>query len=965
MLKPTKKSKSINFRIVIPVMLITFLQSIVILSILNFGVGKNTLTDSLIDNFKTNVNIRKNYIEVSMYNKWSNLDGSITEIIYNTDSFLNEKGITANELLSNEKYSNEYLKAQAEVIPNTIVQNHVTNSFFILNNNGLENDDKKMLFLRSKNPIRGSNNEIDVLYAPYNVIDYYYRHGYGLGKDVYTSTIKDIKDLKFYENPLKTIINNKSFSNQQCAYWSCDLKIEEDKILTYSIPIIYNGVVIGVFGIGITEQYLRTTIAQLNKGDNLNVSLLRKNELEITGSFNAFMDYSIPDISTIELKKEDYQDIYSFQKDKQKEFYFEEKLNLYNEANIYSDEWYVVGILPRDTVLKTRITAYKQVGIIYFAGFIVTVLAILYITNVISRPIKKVAHNINEKTISNIPMTNIKEVDMLLSKMSYYFEKSLQLNQKLNRLIEDSNTNLAIAEFSIEENLVTTTSKFYSMLNMAYDEKPISSEEFIDRIIAIKDNILSSTLPINKINETLLTMSGEYALLLDDRYLRLKIVTSNDGAFATLIDLTAEYQEKRKIEYERDYDILTGLLNRRGLLSIINSSIANNPNSAIFMIDIDHLKQINDELGHEVGDNYIKVVGNYLFKLSKKYKGLYPSHISGDEYILYLEDAKMVNEVAKDIENMKNAYLNLHSKKVYISLSCGVAINDGSLSYDELRRRADFTMYTVKKTYKNKVAFFDNEAYDLYQKENTLREKLDQLITTNTLDFAYQPIVDIKSGEILGYEALMRPQIEELKLPNKVLELAKKYNKLYEIEYLTLFNATEKFIKSNNKKLLFINSIASQMLVEEDVKVFDGKYHQIFDRIVFEIIEEDFGGDEVFERKTSTMKSKNLNFAIDDYGTGFNNIGMILDYNPKYIKIDGSLIHNINNDAKKKQFAKSIILFCKENNILVIAESVETYEELKCIKELGADYVQGYFIAKPNFEIIDLEKSIKELIKKA
>ena len=211
----------------------------------------------------------------------------------------------------------------------------------------------------------------------------------------------------------------------------------------------------------------------------------------------------------------------------------------------------------------------------------------------------------------------------------------------------------------------------------------------------------------------------------------------------------------------------------------------------------------------------------------------------------------------------------------------------------------------------------------------------------------------------------MRPKVEEFKCPLAVIEYAKKYNKLYDIEYITIFKATEKYLKYNCNKKLFINSISSQILSDKDFDIYRQKYENIFSNIVVEIIEEDFGENGIIDRKTNIFRKYNVNYAIDDYGTGFNNIGMILDYTPRYIKLEGSLVRGIDKDSKKLQFTRSIINFCKENNILVIAESVETIEELKAVKSLGADYVQGYLVAKPNLEIKDISDEMKKLVREA
>ncbi len=175
--------------------------------------------------------------------------------------------------------------------------------------------------------------------------------------------------------------------------------------------------------------------------------------------------------------------------------------------------------------------------------------------------------------------------------------------------------------------------------------------------------------------------------------------------------------------------------------------------------------------------------------------------------------------------------------------------------------------------------------------------------------------------------------------------------------------APETFFSTNSDKKLFINSISSQVLNDEDLSHFVEAYKDKLDRFVVELIEEDMGQNKVIQRKIEFFNQYNITYAIDDYGTGYNNIGMILSYTPEFVKIEGSLIRNIDKDEKKQRLAKSILSYCSINHIKVVAESVETVEELKMVKDLGVDYVQGFLLAKPEFEIKDLPEEKKELLR--
>ncbi len=954
--------RTIQLRILIPMLILTLIQSIILVLILYFGVARTTLNEALINNFESNVNIRKNYMESSMYNKWSNLEYVYDSIISNTKDYLDDNNITINEVLEDTNNRKKLLMYQADLISDIIMRNHVTNSFIILNSN---DENKDMIFLRTMSPTKENIKEIEVLAAPFDVIKHYYSQGCLMNSNVYEFKYSDLNNFDFFRKPIENTRLISSSEKREYGIWNSDLIIEESRLLTYSIPLFFENNVIGVVGIGLTRNYLQSSMYQINKGDNLNIGLIRKYNNEIQNVFSAYLDYSIPEISDINLEKTDFTNIYSFDNNGTIEYYYEEELKLYNDnENNNSEGWYIVGIIPMNVLFSASKLAINQVMLIYIISFVAINLIIFLITIFIIRPIRKVSRSINEENILDIPKTKIYEVDVLLSKLSIYFEKNLEINNKINRLIEDTNMNIALAEYSIEDNIVNTTSKFYSMLGINYEGTTVMLGEFKLKVLNIFDNIISSTISMKDIENNIFSVSGEFLLNINDNFIQFKTNVSSKGCVITLIDLTDEYKEKKKIEYERDYDVLTGLLNRRGFSLKVESLIKRNNPGALYMIDIDNLKMINDDYGHDFGDEYINIVGNYLLDIHKKYANLYASHISGDEYILYLDNPinNQIEEIGEEISNIKDIYFEAYTKRIYVSLSCGIAISNGELSLSELKKRADFTMYTVKKSGKNKIAYFDNNAYKQYINENSLHDKLIQLINDKCIDYAYQPIVDIHTGEVLGFEALMRPTIDEFKSPIDVIDYAKKYNRLYDIEKLTIFTALEKFVKSNINKKVFINSISSQQLSESDLSIIIEKYKDYFNNIVIEIIEEDFGETDILKSKTSSLKNLNINYAIDDYGTGFNNIGMILNYSPKYIKLDCLLVREINIDNKKLMFAKSLIEFCKKNNILVIAEGVETIEELKCVKEAGADYVQGYLIAKPNLEIKDIPLEIKKLI---
>lgn len=953
-----KIHQTINFKIFVPSFVILILESAVILLLLIFEIGANTLNVSLINSFESSVNIRKNYMESSMSNKWTNISNFYDSFVSTTETYLKDNDLSIDELLSSKKETNALLLQQTSIFPEMIEKNHVNDAFLVLDTS--YSDDKDMIYLRNKNPLKSGNSEIEVIYSPYSVFNSYYEDGFGLATDVDTNKYINIKDKDFFETPFYY----STYHENSIGYWACTLNVSSNRVLTYSLPIRLNNKTIGVIGIGLTEQYLRNYISSISKGDSLNIALIRAKDDKKISAFQAFVDYSLPDLANTNLTETSYSDVYTFTNDGENIFYFEEEINVYNGESPFEDNWYVVGVSPVNAVLATSNKFSMQVNIVVGVTFVVSVIAFVFTSELLSRPIRRVSKAMNNENVNKIPHTNIYEVDTLLDEIQESFENNVELNDKVARIIEDSSSKMAFFEYSAKEDEITTTPTFYKILGLDYSNGKISGNSFVYRLRKRERAIQSMT--YETIDKRVLSESGTISFLIGNRYIKLKINLTSNGSFATLIDSTEEYLVKKEIEKERDNDMLTGLLNRRGFMNAIEDVFDNSKNGSLFMIDVDNLKLINDRYGHEFGDKYLKTIGAYFNKISANYHNLLTAHISGDEFIFYLYDYASQNEERKLIEELRGVAkesISYKGKEILISFSCGVCHHEGNINFEETRNRADYAMYEAKRSGKNQIFIFNDEEYEKYKKENILGDELNNIISNNLIDYAYQPIVDIHNGEVLGYEALMRPTIQGMS-PLKVIEAAKKYNRLYDIEYMTMFNSTKRYIESGTDKRLFINSISSQLLSDVAWEDFLKNNKDILDKLVIEIIEEDFGQNDIMKRKATILENNKISYAIDDYGTGFNSIAMILDFAPKYIKIEGSLIRGIDKDEKKKQLTKTIVSYCKVNGIKVVAEAVETKEELKYVKEIGCDYVQGYLVAKPKFVIEDLSEETKELIRK-
>ena len=269
-----------------------------------------------------------------------------------------------------------------------------------------------------------------------------------------------------------------------------------------------------------------------------------------------------------------------------------------------------------------------------------------------------------------------------------------------------------------------------------------------------------------------------------------------------------------------------------------------------------------------------------------------------------------------------------------------------------MKKYADFSMYQVKKSTKGNLAEFDKALYEDEKHDRQMHLEFYQLIEKEQLTYHFQPILSAKNGEIIAYEALMRSQLATLKNPEIILKIAREENKLEDVERICIFKSTETFDQLRKNKLvkedalLFINSIASVSLNDEDRERFHHYFSHIQSQIVVEVTEEENMSEEALIRKRETEGFSGM-FALDDYGSGYNTKINLLNLNPKYIKIDLTIVRDIDKDFDKQQIVSNIVEYTHQRDAYIIAEGNETKEELLKVLELGVDYLQGYYLSYP------------------
>ncbi len=251
--------------------------------------------------------------------------------------------------------------------------------------------------------------------------------------------------------------------------------------------------------------------------------------------------------------------------------------------------------------------------------------------------------------------------------------------------------------------------------------------------------------------------------------------------------------------------------------------------------------------------------------------------------------------------------------------------------------------------------------------ESELIEQVKNILDNNAFDYKFQPIVSARDGQIYAYEALMRSRGKKIE-PLTIVKYAEMLGRLSDIERSTFVNVLDIFKKKKDAfegKMIFINSIPGVKIDDATHLKISQELRQISGRVVVELTEKAELDDEELASIKAEYKADGVEMAVDDYGTGYSNVSNLLRYMPKYVKIDRALLSNIQDDMQKQHFVREIVEFSHENNIMALAEGVETKEELATVIKMGVDLIQGFYTARPSYEPVnEIDRSVvKEILR--
>lgn len=428
--------------------------------------------------------------------------------------------------------------------------------------------------------------------------------------------------------------------------------------------------------------------------------------------------------------------------------------------------------------------------------------------------------------------------------------------------------------------------------------------------------------------------------------------------------------ENEKLESSLIRDPLTGLYNYKGftqnedgLLYRIKGN--GEENIRALAVDIKNLAKINDKDGRAAGDKAIVHLGKILqvsfdegnvFSFGNGEMIVLDSKSESDKTTL----EEFIAEARKQLTEFSIAQKYSEPVDFYYGYAEGKA-EDGS-SFEKIASIA----LANKNAYKVRIKSLSDENDSVIDSQKQA-ERVSEILDHNRIKYFFQPIVNAHTGDIFAYEALMRADVEPYIPPQTVIKYAELFGRLYDVEAATFRNVLGIIDKRGDEfcedSKIFINSIPGQHLNLEDLDGIGNILEVQGNRVVVEFTEENELSDvELSELKTRYGRMGMEN-AIDDYGTGYSNVSNLLRYMPRYLKIDRSLLTEIHKSPHKQHFVKDIISFCEENDILSLAEGIETQEELATVIFLGIDLIQGYYTGRPTEKIVKaIDPEIKEVI---
>lgn len=463
---------------------------------------------------------------------------------------------------------------------------------------------------------------------------------------------------------------------------------------------------------------------------------------------------------------------------------------------------------------------------------------------------------------------------------------------------------------------------------------------------------------INKMKYKLVENNEELSQLYEE------LSATEEELRAQVTDISDAHEQleeySTKLHHLAYHDTLTGLYNRLYLYEEIGYKLMEDSyEGALYFIDLDNFKFVNDALGHNIGDELLIAISNRLLTLTSPNISLI--RLGGDEFVFFasrIRSKEVAEHFAAKIINIFASNFDIKENRLSVTVSIGIAMfPENGLSVDKLLRNSDMAMYKVKNNGKNGYYFFNNQLKEELMERINIEKNFKNALENKEFEIYYQPQIQIGSDNIDGFEALIRWHSKELGMlsPVKFISVAEETGFITVLGAWILKTACNTVANLNQKLNQSFNvsvNISVIQLVQDDfvkvVKKVLKETNLLPELLELEITESVImESQELVTEKIKILRNLGIKIAIDDFGTGYSSLSYLRNIPITTLKIDKLFVDDIGNPQSNTDVTDTIIDLGHKMNLTIVAEGVETKEQLTYLKENGCDKIQGYFYSKP------------------
>ncbi|HEX8550799.1 MAG TPA: EAL domain-containing protein [Abditibacteriaceae bacterium] len=446
-------------------------------------------------------------------------------------------------------------------------------------------------------------------------------------------------------------------------------------------------------------------------------------------------------------------------------------------------------------------------------------------------------------------------------------------------------------------------------------------------------------------------------------------VDGDDGKPARMAgsqsDISLQVEANEQLERNAFYDSLTGLPNRALFLNLMSRALGRSRRSpdyrfAVLFMDLDRFKLVNDSLGHARGDEFLVAVARRLESCLRP--GDTAARLGGDEFTVLLDDIGDAGAAARIVERIQSEIIkpfDVGGHEVFPTSSIGIALSGPAYHHpEELLRDADTAMYRAKALGRARHAVFDEAMHEhalgLLRLETDLRRALER----QNFKVFYQPIVDLQSGHISGFEALVRWHHPERGMvpPGEFIALAEETGLIIPLDHIVLREACSQLeawkIQFPEKSLTMSVNLSSKQFAQPDLVPQIGRIMNESGvdpkRLKLEITEGVLmNNPETAAAMLRELRAMNIRLSIDDFGTGYSSLSYLHRFPLDTLKVDQSFVNRMGTNGENSEIVRTIVTLARNLNMDVIAEGIETPSQMHQLRDLKCEYGQGYLFAKP------------------